>query len=338
MLKNSRNDAPASGAPVLSGDDILAAWRAITPHVRRTPTVSHRLLSRRFGCPVYVKLENNQALGNFKLRGWVSLFARLDEDARRHGIVTCAQGEHVRPLATAAEQFGVACKRVVAAEPGNGPRAVRPNEVVIDAKDPAELERAARELAAQSGARYVDPASEPAWIAGVGSVGFELLEQVEDPLDIVFVPVGSGALATGVAIAIKSVRPQTRLCGVQVEVSGSLARLGTLNLAAEFAARRSEGTERTLDRLLDHRVTVTEAELHDAIRCYVETVRQAASGAGAAALAGARQLRHRLGGASIGVVLSGGNIDTATLRHVLEGEPADDSTSELRELVGQVYR
>jgi threonine dehydratase len=170
------------------------------------------------------------------------------------------------------------------------------------------------------------------------SVGFELLEQVEDPLDFVFVPVGSGAIATGVAIAIKSVRPKTRLCGVQVEVGGSPARRGALNLAAELAGHRTDTVERTLDGLLDHRVTVTEPELHDAIRCYGETVRQAASGAGAAALAGARQLRDRLGGARIGVVLSGGNIDTATLRRVLEGEPADDSTSELRELVGQVYR
>jgi threonine dehydratase len=338
-MKNAGRNARGASTPFkLSGDDVLAAWRAIAPHVRRTSTVSHRLLSRRFDCPVHVKLESNQLYGNFKVRGWLSLFARLDDDARRHGIVTCAQGEHLRPLAAAAEQFGVAYRRVVAAEQETGPRAVRANEVVIDAKDATELERAAGELAGHSGARYVDPRSEPAWIAGVGSVAFELLEQVEEPVDMVFVPVGSGAFATGAAIAIKSVRPQTLVCGVQVEAGAPAAARSTLNLSVELAGPRTDAAERMLDRLLDHRVTVTEAEIHDAIRCYGETLRQAASGAGAAALAGARQLRDRLGGARIGVVLTGRNIDAATLRRVLEGEPDADGTREVQDLVGEVYR
>jgi threonine dehydratase len=339
MLTNARNGARKKGASTsLTGDDIVAAWRTIESRVRRTPTVSHRLLSRRFGSPVYVKLENNQTLGSFKLRGWVSLFARLDEDERRRGIVTCAHGEHVRPLAAAAEQFGVAYRRVVAAEPGSGPRPVRANEVVVEASDATALERAAHELAERSGARYVDPSLEPAWIAGVGSVGFELVEQAGQMPDVVFVPVGTGALATGIAIAIKSVRPQTHICGVQVEAGGNTARDNTLNLVAELAGRRSEAAESRLDELLDQRITVREADLHDAIRTYAETLRQAASGAGAAALAGARQQRDRLDNACIGVILSGGNIDVSTLRRVLDGEPAEDSTDELRELVGHVYR
>src|SRR5262245_6863273 len=210
MLNNARNGARKPGATMsLTGDDIVAAWRKIESRVRRTPTVSHRLLSRRFGSPVYVKMENNQTFGSFKLRGWVSLFAHMNDEERRRGIVTGAQGEHVRPLAAAAEQFDVPYKRVVVAEHGSGPRSVRPNEVGVDARDASELERAAHELAERSGARYVDPSMEPAWIAGAGSIGFELIEQAEQVPDVVFVPVGSGALATGIAIAIKSVRPQT---------------------------------------------------------------------------------------------------------------------------------
>ena len=322
----------------LSGDDIVRTWRAIAPHVRRTPTVSHRLLSRRFASPVYVKLENNQLLGSHTLRGWIALFVGFDEEQRRHGIVTAARGEHVRALAAAAEQFGVAYKRVVSADTSNSPRPVRETELVIDSADLDEAARAAHELAERVGARYVDPAMEPAYIAGVGSIGFELVEQVEGPLDVVFVPVGSGALATGMAIAIKSVSPDTRIYGVQVAPGAGEERGDALNLSAALVTRRTDAVERTLDALLDQRITVQEVELHDAIRTYAETLRQAACGAGAAALAGARQVRASLAGATVGLVLSGGNIDVWRLRRVLDGEPAEDSTNELRELVGHVYR
>jgi threonine dehydratase len=337
MLTNASSDArTAAAAAAIDGDDIVRTWREIAPHMRRTPTVAHRLLSRRFGCPVHVKLESSQLLGSCKLRGWLGYFAGLDEAQRRRGIVTFAEGEHVRPMLAAAEQFGTTCERVVA-ESATGRRAVRAREIVVDAASPAELSRAAHERAGRTGALFVDHTAEPAWIAGAGSAGFELVEQVEEPLDIVFVPVGTGTFAIGVAIAIRSVCPDTRIFGVQVEKDAATRRIGSLDLAAALATRRPAATERVLDQLLDKRITVTEAEIHDAIRCYGETLRQPASGAGAAALAGARQIRDRIEGATIGVMLSGGNIDAATLRRVLDGEPAEDSTDQLRQLVGHSY-
>jgi threonine dehydratase len=177
----------------------------------------------------------------------------------------------------------------------------------------------------------VHPSREPKLMAGYATVALEMLDQAAQPLDTLFVPVGGGSLAAGMGLVYHALSPHTRLIGVQSAAAPALARAWQTGEMREFpvTASLADGlatrvpapeTVAILREVLDDIIEVSEAQIADAIRCFAETLHQMAEGAGAAALAGAMRMHRRLAGERVGVVLSGGNITSQQLSHILHGE------------------
>jgi len=322
-------------------DDIVAARRLLSRQLIPTPLVAHPLLSRRLGCEALVKLENAQALGSFKIRGGLNLVANLDADARSAGLVTATRGNHGQSLAEAARQAGVRCTVFVPS--GNNPdknaaMAALGAEVIVAGNDFDAAWDAAVAHSNSTGARAVHPSREPALIAGYATVALEMIEQALQPLDAVFVPVGGGSLAAGMALVFKALSPHTRVVGVQAASApavfhafhtGEMREYPVADTIADGLAARvpSPDTVALLRETLDDLLEVSEAELHAAIRCYADTLHQLAEGAGAAALAGTVRARRRVAGQRVGIVLSGGNITSQALLTVLHGDPVTSAFS-----------
>lgn len=320
--------------PAVTPDDIRRAMEVVGRHLAPTPLVSHALLDERAGCEVFVKLENSQRIGSFKIRGSLNLLAGMRAEDRARGLVTATRGNHGQAVAYAARMHGACC--TVFVPHGNSPAknaaiTVLGARVIEAGHDFDAAMIAAEKHAGQTGALLVHQGREPAMIAGAGTVALEMLEQVQGGLDAVFVPVGAGSLAAGMAIAIKALSPATRVIGVCAENAPAMhhawhtgerhAFAATETLADGLALRIPvEETLVIMQALLDGLVLVSEREIQDAIRAYAETVHQMAEGAAAAALAAALRHREAFAGGRVGVVLSGGNIDAVTLMGALAGQ------------------
>jgi threonine dehydratase len=315
-------------------DDIVAARRLLARELAPTPLVTHPLLSRRLGAEAHVKLENALPLGSFKLRGGLNFVGSLDAEQRKRGLATATRGNHGQSLAYAAQRAGVRCQVFVPA--GNNPDsaaaiAALGAEVTVAGHDFDAAWDAAVESTQRSGAIAVHPSREPKLIAGYATVALELIDQAAQPFDTLILPVGGGSLAAGVGLVFKALSPHTRVVGVQAAAAPALARAWRTGQMTEvpvgdtiadgLAARvPSPDTVAVLREVLDDVLEVSEAEIAGAIRCLAETVHQLAEGAGAAALAGALQLRRRVAGQRVGIVLSGGNIPASLLTRILHGE------------------
>ena len=327
--------APAPAAALSVGlDDIEGAMRVVREYLAPTPLVSNPLLNERVGCEVFVKLENTQSVGSFKIRGGLNLLANMPAEDRARGLVTATRGNHGHSLAHAARMHGVRCTIFVprgnCAEK-NAAIAALGAQVVEAGHDFDAAMIAAEEHAARTGARLVHQARDRDLVAGVGTVALEMLEQADGRLDTVFVPVGGGSLASGIAVAIKALSPATRVVGVSAENApamhhawhtGEYHPFAAIDTLADGLAVRVpiDATLKIMRALLDGMVLVSEREIQDAIRVYAATVHHMAEGAAAAALAAAIRHRDELRGQRIGVVLTGGNIDAATLMGALAGE------------------
>jgi threonine dehydratase len=315
-------------------DDIVAARRLLAKSLTPTPLVTHPLLSQRLGAEVHVKLENTVPLGSFKLRGGLHLLASLGAAERKRGLVTATRGNHGQSLACAAQRYGVRCAVFVPV--GNNPdknAAISALGATVRAagEDFDAAWAAAVEYAAQEGMIAVHPSREPKLMAGYATVALEMLDQAAQPLDTLFVPVGGGSLAAGMGLVYNALSPHTRLIGVQSAAAPALARAWQTGEMREYPVAESlaDGlatrvpapeTVAILREVLDDIIEVSEAQIADAIRCFAETLHQMAEGAGAAALAGAMRMHRRLAGERVGVVLSGGNITSQQLSHILHGE------------------
>jgi len=315
-------------------DDIERAMRVIRERLAPTPLISTPLLTERAGCEVFVKLENTQSIGSFKIRSALNLLSGMAPADRARGVVTATTGNHGRSIAFAALQHGVCC--TVFVPRGNSPAKNAAIEAlgaqVIEAGhdyDAAKI--AAEKHAAQTGAYMVQQGRDPAMIAGAGTIALEMLAQADGPLDAVFVPVGAGSIAAGMAVAIKALSPATRVIGVCAENAPAMHHAWHTGEYRPFAATETladglavrvpvEMTLEIMRALLDGVVLVSEREMQDAIRAYAETVHQMAEGAAAAALAAAIRHGQAFAGKRVGVVLTGGNIDPARLMSALAGE------------------
>ncbi|HEY7377433.1 MAG TPA: threonine dehydratase [Steroidobacteraceae bacterium] len=323
-------------------DDIVAARTRLRRQLTPTPLVTHPLLAQRLGCVPFVKLENAQLLGSFKIRGGLNLLATLTEGERRAGLVTATRGNHGQSLAHAAQLHGV--QSTIFVPEGNNPdknaaMTALGAQVVVAGHDFDSAWLAAVRHAQHSGALAIHPSRAPALIAGYATVALEMLEQATQPFDTLFVPVGGGSLAAGIGLAFKALSPHTRLIGVQAASAPALARAfhsGEMKEApidvtiADGLATRvpSRDTVAILRETLEDIVVVDEADIHAAIRCYADTLHQLAEGAGAAALAGATRLRRRIAGQRVGIILSGGNITSSALLSVLHGDPVGATDSQ----------
>ena len=315
-------------APTLQ--DIYAArtrvYRALTP----SPLLRHPLLSRETGLDILVKHENHNPTGAFKVRGGLNLIGSLSA-AETRGVVTATTGNHGQSIALACEREGVPCTIVVPL--GNNPEknaAMRAYgaELIEFGKDFDEAREKVEQLQHERGLRYVHSANEPLLIAGVGTYALEIFEALPD-VDVVIVPIGGGSGACGCALVRTALGSRAKIVGVQAANADAFARSwrGPLRVVGNSAATFAEGmatrvtfdfTFEILKRELDDIVTLTEDELADGVRLALRTTHNLAEGAGAASLAAAMKLRAGLSGKKIVCVMSGGNIDRATLKRVLD--------------------
>jgi threonine dehydratase len=310
--------------------ELAAARPAAESLARRTPMLSSRTISERAGGVVALKAENLQRTGSFKVRGVAAKLASLGEEGCSNGVVAASAGNHGQALAAAARQRGLHCEVFV---PTDAPlakvEAARGQGATIhvggDSVD--ECLRSALARAAEGGLAFVHPFDDPVVVAGQGSLGLELLEDVPDLAKVV-VPVGGGGLCSGVAIAVKSARPDVEVVGVQVAACApypeSLKRgepvpaSSALTIADGIAVKRpGDLTLRLLDRWADDIVIVGEDETAEAMVVLMERAKLVVEGAGAvgvAALLGG-QVRAAETGTTV-AILSGGNVDAGLLASI----------------------
>ena len=313
--------------PTLS--DVLSARRQIAPYLRPTPLYAYPALSELVGTEVWVKHENHQPIGAFKVRGGVNLVSRLDDAERRRGVVTASTGNHGQSISFAGRLFGV--RAVVCVPEGANPvklasmRALG-GELVEHGRDFDEARENAEALAAEHGYRYIHSGNEPHLIAGVGTHTLEILEE-QPEIDVVIVPIGGGSGAAGACIAAKSIRSSIEVIGVQSEAAPAAYRSwASRSLLEDRMATRAEGLatrvafelpQQILWEQLDDFVLVGEDDLERAVLLMLEHTRNLAEPAGAAPLAAALQLRDGLAGKRVALILSGGNISPSHLREIL---------------------
>jgi len=314
----------------VTAEDVAAARPAAETVARRTPLLSSRTISERAGGVVALKAENLQRTGSFKVRGVGAKLAALGEAGCRNGVVAASAGNHAQALAAGARARGVACEVFV---PSDAPlakvEAAREQGATIHVGGASvdECLAAARERAAEGGLAFVHPFDDPHVVAGQGSLGLELLEDVPDLAKVV-VPVGGGGLCAGVAIAVKAARPEVQVVGVQVAACApypeSLRRgepvpaTSALTIADGIAVKRPGAlTLGLLSRWADDVVVVGEDETAEAMVVLMERCKLVVEGAGAvgvAALLGG-QVRPAATGTTV-AVLSGGNVDPGLLASI----------------------
>jgi threonine dehydratase len=311
----------------VTADDIAAARPAVERIARRTPVVSSRTISERTGATVVLKAENLQRTGSFKVRGVSAKLEALGEAGCAGGVVAASAGNHAQALAAVAAARGVPCDVYV---PANAPiakaEAARGHgaRVHVGGESLDDCLAMALERAESSGAAFVHPYDDADVVAGQGSLGLELLEDVPDLARIV-VPVGGGGLAAGIAVAVKAARPAVEVIGVQVAACApypeSLARgepvpaASALTIADGIAVKRpGDLTLALLREWLDELVVVEDEATAEAMFWLLERAKLVVEGAGAvgvAALLGG-QVAPAPKGTTV-AVLSGGNVDPGLL-------------------------
>jgi threonine dehydratase len=316
---------------VSAGIDIEAARRAIGDLVVRTPVLAADGLPADAGGSVVLKAESLQRTGSFKLRGVLSRIAALGDTASA-GLVTASAGNHGQAVAYAARARGLRCEVFMPREaPVSKVAAVEALGAAVqlggDSVD-AAIDRAL-EQAARSGANFVHPYDDPHVVAGQGTVGLELLEDVPD-LRRVIVPVGGGGLASGIGLAVKRQRPEAMLVGVQAEVSCAAARaLGARGLppadpgppasiADGIAIKRAGGiTLEILREVVDEMCVVGEDEIAQGMVFLAERAKLVVEGAGAVGVAALLAGRVAPSEGVTAVIVSGGNVDSSLLAALL---------------------
>jgi threonine dehydratase len=292
--------------------DLEAARERIAGHARVTPVYSSETLRRRSGREVWLKAENLQRTGAFKVRGAVNKLSMLSDAERAAGVIAASAGNHGQALAWAARELGV---KATVFMPQDAPmakveatRSYGAETVLAGAGfDEAMLE--AKGSAAEHGATFVHAFEDVHVIAGQGTLGLELVEQLPD-VETFVVPVGGGGLAAGIAIALRSLRGGVRIVGVQAGKNGH-------TIADGIAVKHpGELTMSILDDLLDDLVHVEDEEIAEALVLLLERAKLVTEGAGAASVAAL--LGGRVGGAGpVCCLLSGGNIDATMLISVM---------------------
>ena len=306
-------------APTLA--EIQEARKRLEGVARETPVISSETLGRLSDRPVWLKAENLQRTGSFKIRGAYNRISKLTDSERVAGVVTASAGNHGQAVAWAAREAGV---RATVFMPEDAPTAKIEAtksygaEVVLAGHGFDDAVRAAQERV-EAGETFVHAFEDPLVLAGQGTLGLELAEQLGPDVDTVVVPIGGGGLASGIALALGELRPELRLVGVQAAACAPFAgQAPTGNTIADGIAVKQPGelTQSLLAGRLESVVTVTDAEIAGAILLVSERCKLTVEGAGAASVAALLAGKVDGSGATC-ALLSGGNIDASMLIEVL---------------------
>jgi len=313
--------------------DIVQAAERIKPYMNPSPLYTYPTLNEYLGFTAYIKHENYNPTGAFKIRGGINLISRLSPEEKKRGVITASTGNHGQSIALASRIFGVEAH--ICVPKGANPikvAAIRMHGAVIHeyGKDFDEAVENGQRLAKEHGYRFINSGNEPLLIAGVGTIGLEIMEQQPD-IDVVISPVGSGTGAGGTATAIKTLKPEVKAISVQAEKapsiymsykSGKVESTPTAETFADGLATRNafELPLGILRSQVDDFILVSEEKMRHAIKLYLEHCHTVAEGAGAASLAAAVKLKDQLKGKKVVLVLSGGNITFDELMRSIESD------------------
>jgi threonine dehydratase len=318
----------AAAASLLTLADVREAAKRIAGQVVRTPTLYSRTLSKITGADIWLKFENLQFTAAYKERGALNALLLLPEEQRERGVIAASAGNHAQGLSYHGTRLGVPVTIVM---PRTTPTVkVMQTEsvggkVVLEGESFDEAKAHARRLEQELGLAFVHPFDERNVAAGQGTVALEMLEDVPE-LDMLAIPVGGGGLASGMGTAARGIKPDIGLIGVEAQLFPSMYNLlkktdfpcGGDTLAEGIAVNEpGEYTSQILGSLLDDFVLVSEADLEGALALLLQIEKTVVEGAGAAGLAAVMSHRHLFAGRKVGIVLSGGNIDTRLLANVL---------------------
>ena len=334
-------------------EDVRQAQTRLSGVARVTPVFSSETFSRLAGRPVLLKAENLQRTGAFKIRGAYNTIAQLSTEERAAGVVTASAGNHGQAVAWAAREAGIPATILV---PESAPMAKVDAarsygaRVELAGEGFDETAALARARADETGATFVHAFEDARVVAGQGTLGLELAEQLPEGPGTVVIPVGGGGLASGIAIALDAMRPELRIVGVQAAACAPLAgRVPTGATIADGIAVKHHGelTTTILQDLLDEIVVVDDEEISEAIVLLLERAKLVAEGAGAAPVAAI--LAGRAGGEGPAcAVIAGGNVDATTLnsvvrygltvsgRHLVVALLIPDRPGELARIVGLI--
>ena len=313
-------------------DDIRAAATRLRPHVRETYVERSDALGEATNTAVWLKCENLQLTGSFKLRGATNKLLILSPAERGRGIVTASTGSHGRGVAHALTTLGatgtIYLPTSATAAKVAALRRYPAVTVEFYGTETAMTETHARAVAQGQGRPYVSPYNDADVIAGQGTIGIELLAQVPD-LDVVFVPVGGGGLISGIALYLKAIKPSVRIVGCWPENSTAMrdamqaghavpcVELPTLSDGTAGGVEEGAITIDLCRRLIDACVLVSEAAIADAIRLVLEHHHMAVEGAAGVAVAAYRKTAAQYAGQTVAIILSGSNIGYSTLKEIV---------------------
>ena len=312
--------------------DVFAARPNVYRFLRPTALHHYAGLSQLVGAQVWVKHENHQPVGAFKVRGGLNLVAGLTEAERRAGLYTASTGNHGQSIAFAGRAYGVdvtvampeqANQDKVAAMRGLGA------EVVFHGPDFDTAREWIMQMATEKGGLFVGPTDEPL-ICGVGTYALEILQDLPD-VDVIIVPVGAGSGVCGTSIVAKTINPRIQVVACQsaqapaMQLSWASGKMVTADMrtTAEGLATRVpfENTQKIMRKSLDDFVLVDDRDIEDAIVTLLQHTHNLAEGAGAASLAAALQIKGRLAGKKVALIMTGGNMSVEKLCHILNRTP-----------------
>ena len=309
--------------------DVLHARRQIRPYLRPTPTYSYPAINALIGTEVYIKHENYQPVGAFKVRGGINLVSQLSQEERVKGVIAASTGNHGQSVAYAARLFGVKAIIVVPENANPGKVAAMQGmgaEVIFHGTHYDQSIVYCEALAQEHGYRYIHSGNEPLLIAGVATEALEMLED-EPGLEVIIVPIGGGSAAAGVSIVAQAVNPHIQVIGVQSEASPAAYESWRQKRLVEapnrtFAEGLATGVtfelpQKIMQDLLYDFMLVSEEEIMRAMVWMIERAHTLAEAAGAAPLAAAYRMHDKLEGKKVGLICSGGNTSLEHLKRVL---------------------
>ncbi|MDQ3655909.1 MAG: threo-3-hydroxy-L-aspartate ammonia-lyase [Chloroflexota bacterium] len=310
--------------------DVEAAALRIDGAAHRTPVLTSRMIDAALGCEVIFKAEHLQRMGAFKFRGAFNALSRFSPEQRAAGVVAYSSGNHAQAIALAARDLDIPATIVMPLDaPASKIAATRAygGEIVTYDRYTEDREAIGRALAVERGLTLIPPYDHPDVIAGQGTAAKELIEDA-GPLDAIFAPLGGGGLLAGTALAAHALAPEVHIYGVEPEAgndgqqsfrSGRIVHIQTPKTLADGAQTLHLGelTFPVIQRHVTDILTVSDAELVDAMRVFAGTLKQVVEPTGVLAFAGLRTVAGEFAGKRIGVIISGGNIDLARFATLL---------------------
>jgi threonine dehydratase len=324
------NSGDESWMQIPTFEDVLDAQKRISSYLKPTPLLSYPSINELVGTEVYIKHENSQPVGAFKVRGGINVVAQLSDEEKERGVIGASTGNHGQSIAYAAKLFGVKSTIVMPEKSNPGKVAsikALGAEIVFHGAIYDEAKAHCEQLAEKHSYRYIHSGDEPHLISGVATETLEMLQE-EPGIDTIVVPVGGGSGAAGTCIAAKSTNPEIEVIAVQSNAApaahdswrqGSLVERPNLTAVEGLSTGAAfELPQRILREHLDDFILVSEQEIMRAVVWMIQHAHTLAEGAGAAPLAAAYKIRNRLKDKKVGLICSGGNMSLDKLRKALD--------------------